>query len=120
MAFSARARSILTANELIEIDAKIQKFFWGNKAIRTIDDNGQRWVVFADICKALGYKNPNHESKKVELEDKCKLEIGLKNTLAVCISKRGLYVFSLLSNKSEASDFRLWADREIFDRQGGG
>lgn len=54
---------------------------------------GDRWIVFAGICKALGYKNPNHESKKVDPEEKRKLDIGLKNTLAVCINRRGLLRF---------------------------
>lgn len=65
--------------------------------------------MFSDICKALDYKNPNNASKKVRPDEKCKLDVGLKNTLAVCINERGLYSFAMFSNKGIALEFYQWA-----------
>lgn len=77
-------------------------------------EDDEQWVVFADVCKTLGYKNANHESKKIPFEEKRRLEIGLKNTLAVCVNERGLLYFSWFSNKENAREFYEWARREIF------
>lgn len=115
---AARPRSKFTTDDMLEIVSKIHSHIYGGNTIRVLDDEGERWIVFADICKALGYKNPNHESKKVRQPEKKKLEIGLKNTLAVCINQRGLLSFTLFSNKRETAAFRRWADTEIFGNGG--
>lgn len=111
---ASRRRSLIQTESLLEIVSRIKVRSFGDRAIRYLDDAGDRWIVFSDICKALGYKNPNHESKKVDPEEKRKLDIGLRNTLAVCINRRGLLRFVLLANKPEASEFLSWATREIF------
>lgn len=111
---ASRRRSLIQTESLLEIVSRIKVRSFGDRAIRYLDDAGDRWIVFSDICKALGYKNPNHESKKVEPEEKRKLDIGLRNTLAVCINRRGLLRFVLFANKPEASEFLSWATREIF------
>lgn len=111
---ASRRRSLIQTESLLEIVSRIKVRSFGDRAIRYLDDAGDRWIVFSDICKALGYKNPNHESKKVDPEEKRKLDIGLRNTLAVCINRRGLLRFVLFANKPEASEFLSWATREIF------
>lgn len=112
----SRCRSSLSSEQICEILSKLKFFSFKGSRIRTIDSNGQRWIVFADICKALDYKNPSHQSKKVRSEEKCHLEVGLKNSLAVCINERGLYSFALFSNKESALEFYQWAVKEIFER----
>ena len=119
MSRDARLRSEISIDDLLEIVSRIGTCTYAGTKVRYLDDGGERWIVFADICKALGYKNPNHESKKVDSSEKRKLEIGLKNTLAVCINQRGLLGFTLFSNKAEAVEFRAWADAEIFGTKEG-
>lgn len=114
MDYAARARRNISTDDLLQIASRVHSCSYGRNSIRSLDAEGDRWIVFADICKALGYKNPNHESKKVDPEEKRKLDIGLKNTLAVCINRRGLLRFSLFANKPGASEFLSWATREIF------
>lgn len=111
---ATRRRSKIQTESLLEIVSRIKVKSFGDRAIRYLDDAGDRWIVFSDICKALGYKNPNHESKKVDPEEKRKLDIGLKNTLAVCVNRSGLLRFALFANKPETSEFLSWATREIF------
>lgn len=109
-----RCRSNLSIEQVLEIFGRIKTLIYKGHQIRVIEQDGQCWIVFSDICKALGYKNANHESKKVYAEEKRKIEIGLKNTLATCISERGLLTFSLFANKLECQAFREWADVEVF------
>ena len=104
MDYAARARRNISTDDLLQIASRVHSCSYGRNSIRSLDAEGDRWIVFADICKALGYKNPNHESKKVDPEEKRKLDIGLKNTLAVC------------ANKRDAADFQKWADKEIFGK----
>ena len=116
---AARSRKEISTDDLLKITARICICRYGENAIRYLDVDGDRWIVFADICKALGYKNPCHESKKVDSCEKRKLDIGLKNTLAVCVNQRGLLRFVLFSNKVAAADLRAWADKEIFGEKVG-
>lgn len=105
----SRCRSKLTHEQIVEIFSRIQTFDYNGTRIRVVESNGQKWMVFSDICKALGCKNPNHQSKYLTSGEKCRLDIGLKNTLAVCISKGGLHFFTLLANKVSATAFYEWA-----------
>lgn len=112
----SRCRSKLTRKQIAEIFSRIQTFNYNGIRIRVVEDSGQRWMVFADVCKALGYKNPNHQSKYLADGEKCRLDIGLKNTLAVCISEPGLHFFTLLANKAAATSFYEWAiSADAFD-----
>lgn len=110
----SRCRSLLTYDQLTTIFSRMQTAVYNKTRIRTVEHDGQHWIVFADICRALGYKNPNHESKKIRPEEKCRLDIGLKNTLAVCVNERGLYSFAVFSNKIAAFQFYQWAVKEVF------
>lgn len=111
----ARARRSIDLDELQRIAGSIRFYSYNGISVRAVDNAGQRWVVFADVCRAVGYKNPNHESKKLELAEKCKLEIGLKNTKVTGVNKRGLLRFALYANQRNVSDFQDWADSEIFN-----
>lgn len=111
---AARPRRNISTDDLLKIVSRIHTCTYGENPIRYLDASGDRWIVFADVCRALGYKNPNHESKKVDSAEKCKLDIGLKNTLAVCINQRGLLRFTLFANKAEVAGFQAWATTEIF------
>lgn len=115
MTTDARPRSSLTTDDMVEIRSRMRSYNYGENAIRTIDESGERWLIFADVCKALGYKNSNHASKRIDLSEKRKVEIGLKNTLAVGINRRGLLSFVLFSNKPETAKFMEWAEKEVFN-----
>lgn len=107
-----RRRSSLSTEQISDILAHLRFFCFNGHRIRTMDHDGQRWIVFADICKALDYKNPSHQSKKIRTGEKCHLEVGLKNSLAVCINEQGLYSFTVFSNKADALEFYRWTQAE--------
>lgn len=105
----SRCRSKLTREQIAEIFSRIQLFDYHGTRIRVVEHSGQKWMVFADVCKALGYKNPNHQSKYLNPDEKCRLDIGLKNTLATCINQDGMHFFTMLANKKSATEFYGWA-----------
>lgn len=106
---NSRKRSTLTHEQIIEIFSRINALDYHGTRIRVVEHSGQKWMVFADVCKALGYTNPNHQSKYLNADEKCRLDIGLKNTLATCISEPGLHFFTILANKASATAFYEWA-----------
>lgn len=110
----SRCRSSLTSGQITGILNQLKFFDFDGCRIRVLDHEGQRWIVFADICKVLGYKNATHEAKSFPPCEKRRLEIGLKNTLAICINESGLARFTLFANKEQAVIFRDWANTTIF------
>ncbi len=110
-----RARCRLSIEQIEAIMKNLKRFSFNGFNIRVMQCDDGPWVVFADVCRTLGYKNPNHESKRIFPEDKRKLEIGLRNTLAVCVNKRGLYSFILFAGKENVEEFWTWAKNTIFD-----
>ena len=111
----SRCRSSLSSDQVSAILEQLKFFDFCGSKIRAMDHEGQRWIVFADICRTLGYKNANNEAKMIPSNEKCRLEIGLKNTCAVCINKNGLARFTLFANKEQAVIFRDWAAMTIFE-----
>lgn len=112
MDLHSRRRSELPHEQLVEIFSRLQVLDYKGIRIRTVEHSGQKWMVFADVCKALDYKNPNHQSKYLNSGEKCHLDIGLKNTLAICINQSGLHFFTMLANKKSATEFYNWAISE--------
>lgn len=109
-----RKRRGVPAEELLKSKRQVCSLTYSGKTVRVTAVDNQKWIVFADVCKVLGYKNPNHEIKYVEHRDRLKVEIGLKNTLANCINKHGLLTVVALSGKKSAIPFLDWAMEEVF------
>ena len=110
----ARKRSELSLEELEAIYKRIQPRAFEEHLIRCVESEGQQWMVLADGCRVLGYKNPQHQAKYLREEEKCKLDIALKNTLVNCVNRSGLRRVCLLSAKDVGQRLSDWADREVF------
>ena len=110
----SRCRRSLASEQITEILNQLKFFDFNGYRIRAVEHEGKRWIVFADVCKALGYKNATHEAKSFPPYEKRRIEIGLKNTLAICINESGLARFTLFANKEQAVIFRDWAATTIF------
>ena len=114
MATVLRKRSDLSPDEIGEIFKRIKVFEFKGTKVRTVKKGNQTWVVFADLCKALGYKNPSSQKKYVSENDMTTLDIGLKNVLANCINRRGLMYLTMISDKPDRKEFADWAVKNIF------
>jgi anti-repressor protein len=93
--------------------------------IRTVEVNGEPWMVGKDIAEALGYSNPRDAlSKHVDTEDKgvanCDTPSGVQPM--TIINESGLYSLVLSSKLPGAKAFRRWVTAEVLPsiRKNGG
>ena len=84
--------------------------------IRTVELNGEPWLVGKDVAKALGYKNPQEALRNhVDIEDKGVSEFltpGGKQKLPI-INESGLYSLILSSKLPDAKKFKHWVTSEV-------
>ena len=85
-------------------------------AIRTVELDGEPWLVGKDVAAALGYKNPQEAIRAhVDDEDKGVSEIltpGGKQSVPI-INESGLYSLVLSSKLPGAKTFRRWVTSEV-------
>lgn len=85
-------------------------------AIRTIEINGEPWLVGKDVAVALGYQNPSKAlSDHVDNEDKLNNESlsSLGQRGGWLINESGLYSLVLSSKLPGAKKFRRWVTSEV-------
>ena len=84
--------------------------------IRTVEIDGEPWLVGKDVALALGYKNPQEAIRNhVDEEDKGVSEIltpGGMQKLPI-INESGLYSLVLSSKLPKAKQFRRWVTSEV-------
>lgn len=84
--------------------------------IRTVEVNGEPWLVGKDVAQALGYSNPRDAlAKHVDPEDKgvakCDTPSGVQEM--TIINESGLYSLVLSSKLPGAKKFRRWVTSEV-------
>lgn len=85
-------------------------------AIRTVEINGEPWLVGKDVAAALGYSNPRDAlAVHVDDEDKATVAIhdGSQNRNMTAINESGLYALVLSSKLPGAKRFRRWVTSEV-------
>lgn len=84
--------------------------------VRTVEMDGEPWLVGKDVAEALGYKNPQEAIRNhVDDDDKGVSEIltpGGKQQAPV-INESGLYSLVLSSKQPTAKKFRRWVTGEV-------
>ena len=86
--------------------------------VRTVNINGEGWLVGKDVAEALGYSNTRDAlSRHVDSEDKTSVVISdggsnykSKTTL---INESGLYSLILSSKLPSAKEFKHWVTAEV-------
>ena len=84
--------------------------------IRTVEVNGEPWLVGKDVALALGYQNPSKAlSDHVDEEDKLNNEslLSLGQRGGWLINESGLYALVLSSKLPTAKKFRRWVTAEV-------
>ena len=87
-------------------------------AVRTVELNGEPWLVGKDVAKALGYAKPeNAIGTHVDSDDKTTTLIqgtgSNYKSKAVLINESGLYSLVLSSKLPTARKFRHWVTSEV-------
>lgn len=84
--------------------------------VRTVEMNGDVWLVGKDVATALGYKNPRDAiARHVDAEDKgvVKHDTPSGEQEMVIINESGLYSLVLSSKLPNAKRFRRWVTSEV-------
>ncbi len=98
-------------NELISLN------YNGNN-IRSIEQDGEFWVVLKDVCEILGIHNHKDIPKRLDADEVGRFELPHptnvgKSLEMLCINESGLYSVILRSDKPEAKPFRRWVTHEV-------
>lgn len=84
--------------------------------IRTVEVNGEPWLVGKDVAEALGYERPTDAARKrVDPEDRgvAKIETPSGVQEMTIINESGLYSLVLSSKLPGAKKFRRWVTAEV-------
>lgn len=92
-------------------DLKI--FTYNNNEVRTVQHDGEPWFVAADVCKVLEVQNPTDALKRLDEDEKSRLNLGLTGGDTNCVNEAGLYSLILGSRKAEAKAFKRWVTHEV-------
>lgn len=89
-------------------------------AVRTVEVNGEPWLVGKEVAEALGYRDTKSAlADHVDSEDKQIIQRGQIATLDVpnrgmtLINESGLYSLCLSSKLPSAKKFRRWVTSEV-------
>ena len=92
--------------------------------VRTVEVNGEPWMVGKDIAEALGYSNPQKAIRDhVDPEDRGVNEsFTVNGTMGTIINESGLYSLVLSSKLPGAKKFKRWVTCEVLPsiRKNGG
>ena len=84
--------------------------------VRTVELDGQPWLVGADVATALGYKNPRKAlADHIDPEDKgvTKRDTPGGEQDILIINESGLYSLILSSKMPKAKAFKRWVTSEV-------
>ena len=91
---------------------KIQVWNYESSEIRTVQVNGEPWLVLSDVCKVLELSNPSMVAKKLDDDERTKFDLGRQGETTI-INESGLYTVILRSDKPQAKPFRKWVTSEV-------
>lgn len=85
--------------------------------VRTVEIDGEPWLVGKDIADALGYANGSRDiNRHVDIEDRQNYQNGtseFNNRGITVINESGLYALVLNSKLDSAKRFKRWVTNEV-------
>lgn len=81
--------------------------------IRTVDYNNEPWFIAKDVCESLDISNPTDAVKRLDIDEKARLNLGLPGGDTNIINEFGLYSLILGSRKKEAKQFKRWITHDV-------
>lgn len=84
-------------------------------SVRTVEVNGEPWLVGKDVAEALGYSNPQKALRDhVDNEDRTVNDsFTVNGTAPILINESGLYSLVLSSKLPTAKKFKRWVTSEV-------
>lgn len=80
--------------------------------IRTITKDNEPMFCLADVCKALDIKNATDVAKRLDDDERTRLNLGRQGETNF-VTESGLYAVILRSDKPNAKKFRKWVTGEV-------
>lgn len=98
------------------MSTNLQTWSYENSEIRTVEKDGEPWLVGKDVAAVLGYTDTVNAIKRhVDSEDKAGCQIatqfGIKET--TILNESGLYSLILSSKLPNAKKFKRWVTSEV-------
>ena len=89
--------------------------------VRTVVLNSEPMFCLADVCKALDIKNATDVAKRLDDDERTRLNLGRQGETNF-VTESGLYAVILRSDKPNAKKFRKWITGEVLPsiRKNGG
>ena len=90
-------------------------------SVRTITKDNEPMFCLADVCKALDIKNATDVAKRLDDDERTRLNLGRQGETNF-VTESGLYAVILRSDKPNAKKFRKWVTSEVLPsiRKNGG
>lgn len=80
--------------------------------IRTVIVNDEPMFCLGDICRSLGIKNVTDVAKRLDEDERTRLNLGRAGEVNF-VTESGLYAVVLRSDKPAAKKFRKWITSEV-------
>lgn len=80
--------------------------------VRTVVLNSEPMFCLADVCKALDIKNATDVAKRLDDDERTRLNLGRQGETNF-VTESGLYAVILRSDKPNAKKFRKWITGEV-------
>lgn len=102
---------------------KFEEFAYTTQKIRMIEIDDEPWFIVKDVCDILGIKNVADAMKRLDedeklrlnlsYEEKHRLNLGFRGKSPWGVNEPGLYTLIACSRKKEAILFRRWVTHEV-------
>lgn len=108
---------------MYEDGLKFEEFAYTTQKIRMIEIDSEPWFIVKDVCEILGIKNVADAMKRLDedeklrlnlsYEEKHRLNLGFRGKSPWGVNESGLYTLIACSRKKEAILFRRWVTHEV-------
>ena len=102
---------------------EFEEFAYTTQKIRMIEIDSEPWFIVKDVCEILGIKNVADAMKRLDedeklrlnlsYEEKHRLNLGFRGKSPWGVNEPGLYTLIACSRKKEAILFRRWITHEV-------
>ena len=94
---------------------ELQVFVYGTEPVRTIEMNGENWLVAKDVCKILEIADYHQAVDRLDDDERGRYKVPTPGGMQemTVINESGLYKLTFRSNKPEAKKFTKWVTSEV-------
>ena len=98
----------------------LEVFDYNGAKVRTIQYNGEKWLIAKDVCNILGLKDVTSSLRLLDDDEKMTLQNQRSHSgqrggaqFINIINEPGLYRLTFRSNRPEAKKFTRWVTHEV-------